>query len=71
MGAGFIGCDFVRSTLAKTDHFVTFLDALTYAGDEASLFGLPNNRFAFVKGSICDKLLLDDHVADRPVRGRP
>ena len=33
---------------------VTVLDKLTYAGNLASLDGLPADRFAFVRGDICD-----------------
>ena len=40
-GAGFIGSNFVRHVLENTDHSVTVLDALTYAGNESSLDGLP------------------------------
>ena len=32
-GAGFIGSNFVRQVLSGTDHSVTVLDALTYAGN--------------------------------------
>lgn len=61
-GAGFIGSNFVRLALAETDHTVTVLDALTYAGNRASLDGLPANRFAFVEGSVCDAGLVDELV---------
>lgn len=40
-GAGLIGSNFVRHVLAHTDHTVTVLDALPYAGNPASLEGLP------------------------------
>ncbi len=40
-GAGFIGSNFVHYVLANTDHSVTVLDKLTYAGNLASLDGLP------------------------------
>ncbi len=66
-GAGFIGSNFVRRTIATTDHSVTVLDALTYAGNEASLFGLPEDRYQFVKGSVCDAPLVDALVADHDV----
>ena len=37
-GAGFIGVNFVHYTLRKhPEHEITVLDALTYAGNEASL----------------------------------
>jgi dTDP-glucose 4,6-dehydratase len=40
------------------------LDALTYAGNRASLEGLPENRLTFVKGDITDAALVDQLVAD-------
>ena len=61
-GAGFIGSNFVRLALTETDHTVTVLDALTYAGNRTSLDGLPANRFAFVEGSVCDAGLVDELV---------
>ena len=61
-GAGFIGSNFVRHVLENTDHSVTVLDALTYAGNESSLDGLPPSRFRLVEGSICDPRLVDDLV---------
>ena len=62
-GAGFIGSNFVRQVMAETDHVVTVLDALTYAGSRASLDGFPRNRFSLVPGSICDAALVDELVA--------
>jgi dTDP-glucose 4,6-dehydratase len=57
-GAGFIGSNYVRHVLAHTDDAVTVLDKLTYAGNRASLDGLPVSRFAFVHGDICDTALV-------------
>ncbi|HEY9290671.1 MAG TPA: dTDP-glucose 4,6-dehydratase [Microlunatus sp.] len=61
-GAGFIGSNFVHFLLAHTDAAVTVLDKLTYAGNLASLDGLPADRFRFVRGDICDADLVDDLV---------
>jgi dTDP-glucose 4,6-dehydratase len=58
-GAGFIGSNFVHHVIANTDSHVTVLDSLTYAGNLASLDGLPEDRFTFVKGDITDAALLD------------
>lgn len=58
-GAGFIGSNFVRHVLAHTDDHVTVLDKLTYAGNRASLDGLPGSRFTFVHGDINDASLVD------------
>ncbi|MBA8792806.1 dTDP-glucose 4,6-dehydratase [Friedmanniella endophytica] len=62
-GAGFIGSNFVHHVLAHTDHTVTVLDKLTYAGNRASLDGLDPDRFRFVQGDICDADAVDPLVA--------
>ncbi|MDT0141104.1 dTDP-glucose 4,6-dehydratase [Microbacterium sp. PRC9] len=66
-GAGFIGSDFVHYVLEHTDDTVTVLDRLTYAGNTASLEGLPSDRFRLVHGDICDaelvNALFDEHDA--------
>ncbi|UNK70127.1 dTDP-glucose 4,6-dehydratase [Microbacterium sp. H1-D42] len=59
-GAGFIGSNFVHHVVGHTDHHVTVLDALTYAGNRASLDGLPADRVSFVHGNITDAELVDD-----------
>ncbi|MFT3832709.1 MAG: dTDP-glucose 4,6-dehydratase [Micropruina sp.] len=66
-GAGFIGCNFVRHVLDHTDHTVTVLDALTYAGNRASLDDLPGDRFRLVVGSVCDAVLVDELVAGHDI----
>jgi len=58
-GAGFIGSNFVHHVLARTDHRVTVLDKLTYAGNASSLAGLPSNRMELVVGDIADAELVD------------
>ncbi|MGO4384957.1 dTDP-glucose 4,6-dehydratase [Specibacter sp. RAF43] len=62
-GAGFIGSNFVHYVMAHTDWVVTVLDKLTYAGNLASLAGLPGQRFSVVRGDICDAALVDSLVA--------
>ena len=42
--AGFIGSNYVRHVLDHSDDTVTVLDKLTYAGNRASLDGLPAER---------------------------
>ncbi|WP_033104763.1 dTDP-glucose 4,6-dehydratase [Microbacterium profundi] len=63
-GAGFIGSNFVHHVVENTDHHVTVLDALTYAGNRASLAGLPEDRVAFVHGDITDAPLVDELFAN-------
>jgi dTDP-glucose 4,6-dehydratase len=63
-GAGFIGANFVRDWLARTGEPVVNLDALTYAGNLASLDSLRNDRrHVFVRGDICDRPLVDRLLA--------
>ncbi|MCV7136605.1 dTDP-glucose 4,6-dehydratase [Mycobacterium hodleri] len=61
-GAGFIGSNFVHYVVNHTDHHVTVLDKLTYAGNLASLEGLPDDRVAFVRGDVADATLVDELV---------
>src|SRR3954466_11368902 len=54
--AGFIGSNYVRWLLANTDDEVTIFDALTYAGNLASIRDvLDDRRFKFVHADICDE----------------
>ena len=59
-GAGFIGSNFVHHVVAHTGHSVTVLDNLTYAGNAASLEGLPAERVQLVVGDILDAPLVDE-----------
>ncbi|MDQ3469180.1 MAG: dTDP-glucose 4,6-dehydratase [Actinomycetota bacterium] len=63
-GAGFIGSNFVRHVLAHTEQTVTVLDKLTYAGDRATLDGLPTARMRLVEGDIADAELVDRLVGE-------
>ncbi|MCG2620531.1 dTDP-glucose 4,6-dehydratase [Arthrobacter sp. I2-34] len=62
-GAGFIGSNFVHYVLENTGHTVTVLDKLTYAGNKASLAGLPADRCRLVRGDIADAAVVDPLVA--------
>jgi dTDP-glucose 4,6-dehydratase len=65
-GAGFIGANFVhywhrtypRDTL-------TVIDALTYAGNPASIAAVPNTDL--VKGNICDTALVEQTLRERQI----
>ena len=58
-GAGFIGSNFVLTTLAQTGEAVVNLDKLTYAGSLKNLDPLKGNpNHVFVKGDICDRALV-------------
>jgi dTDP-glucose 4,6-dehydratase len=65
-GAGFIGSNFVRYALGVDAAVrVTNLDALTYAGNLASLADVADDpRYRFVHGDVCDAELVDRVVAD-------
>lgn len=65
--AGFIGSNFVHYLVRETDNVVTVLDKFTYAGNAASLAGLPANRVCVVRGDICDAELVDQLVGRNDV----
>ena len=63
-GAGFIGSNFIRHVLEKTGFRgrIVNLDALTYAGNPASLDDVARafpDRYAFVRADIRDKAAVD------------
>jgi len=67
-GAGFIGSNFVLSTLAGPGEPLVNLDKLTYAGNLRNLDAVRDDaRHVFVRGDICDRVL----VADLLARHRP
>ncbi len=66
-GAGFIGSNFVHYAVEHTDHHITVLDKLTYAGNRESLAGLPERRVSFVHGDIADATLVDELVRSADV----
>jgi dTDP-glucose 4,6-dehydratase len=66
-GAGFIGSNFVLRTRQTRPHWqLTVLDALTYAGNRASLAPV-EDEIEFVEGSVADADLVDGLVADTDV----
>ncbi|MBW2395770.1 MAG: dTDP-glucose 4,6-dehydratase [Deltaproteobacteria bacterium] len=59
-GAGFIGSNFARRALAKTDARIVVVDKLTYAGNLQSLEDLADDpRFTFVHADITDRDAMD------------
>ncbi len=68
-GAGFIGANFVHYWLRQyPDDRVVVLDALTYAGNRASLGPVGDDpRFRFVHGDICDAGLLRTLLAEESI----
>ena len=68
-GAGFIGANFVLSTIAATGEAIVNLDKLTYAGNLKNLDALAGDaRHVFVKGDIADRALLRQLLAERKPR---
>jgi dTDP-glucose 4,6-dehydratase len=68
-GAGFIGSHFIRHLLTNhDDHEVVNLDKLTYAGNPDNLLdveaGPLGKRYRFVKGDICDAVLVKQLIAE-------
>ncbi|MGH2794120.1 MAG: dTDP-glucose 4,6-dehydratase, partial [Actinomycetota bacterium] len=61
-GAGFIGSNYVRWVLRERPNVeLTNYDLLTYAGNLENLRDIEEgNRYRFVKGDICDSVLLDE-----------
>jgi dTDP-glucose 4,6-dehydratase len=60
-GAGFIGSNFVLSTIAEAGEALVNLDKLTYAGSLRNLEALRDDvRHIFVQGDICDRALVRD-----------
>jgi dTDP-glucose 4,6-dehydratase len=67
-GAGFIGSNYVRHVLRTSDDEVTVFDALTYAGNPATLRDVEDDRrFRFVKGDIRDRSAVEEAMAGHDV----
>ena len=62
-GAGFIGSNFVRWAIDHTSCDIIILDKLTYAGNQASLDGIPADRARLVVGDVCNAALVDTLVS--------
>ena len=76
-GAGFIGCNFIRTMLLHTPEWtgrIINLDALTYAGNIMSLTDIDakfgknaaagQRRYYFEHGDICNRELVDKIFAE-------
>jgi len=63
-GAGFIGSALVRHLVLEKDDDVLTIDALTYAGCEASLKAVEGrNNHRFLKADICNRAAMDAAIA--------
>ncbi len=66
-GAGFIGSNFVHYTLKnRPEYQITVIDKLTYAGNMANFDGIMDD-ITFVKGDICDDVLMDKLVEQNDI----
>lgn len=65
-GLGFIGSAYIRYMLAKySDYSIVNLDKMTYAGNPENVAAVENDpRYAFVKGDITNKDLVDELVKE-------
>lgn len=61
-GAGCIGANFVHHVLENTEHSVTVLDKLTYAGNRENLAAADFARCELVVGDVADAGVVDDLV---------
>lgn len=70
-GAGFIGCHVVRLFCTKYPNYNIFnLDVLTYAGNLENLKDVENlPNYTFIKGDICDLVLMRKIFADHQIDG--
>ena len=72
-GAGFIGTNFIRNTLAvRPDWRIVNLDALTYAGNPENFIDLSPDqveRYRFVHGDIRDASLLERLFSEEDFNG--
>lgn len=60
-GAGFIGSNFIKYMLDNHPYFIINIDALTYAGNLENLRDVEGHqRYAFVKGDIRNRKLLEE-----------
>jgi dTDP-glucose 4,6-dehydratase len=62
--AGFIGSNYVRHVLGTSDDTVTIFDALTYAGNKATIDDLlTDGRVDFMLGDICEREAVTEAMA--------
>ncbi len=59
-GCGFIGSNFIKYLISCRNYFPVILDKLTYAGNITNLNQADKNKYALIKGDICDKELVND-----------
>lgn len=70
-GAGFIGANFVPYFAAKYPEYqIINLDKLTYAGNLENLSEIESSaNYVFVKGDICDRVLIEKLFSQHDIQG--
>ena len=64
-GAGFIGTNYIYYLLGNGQDEIINLDLLSYAGNLSNLARVKNNsRYRFVRGDICDRVLVERIVRE-------
>ena len=64
-GAGFIGSNFIYYILKKKPNWkIVNLDDLTYAGQLENLKDISNSNYTFIKGNICDQMIVERILVD-------
>jgi len=68
-GAGFIGSHVVRRVVNNYPNYKIFnLDALTYAGNLENLKDIESKEnYTFIKGNICDAIVVDANVQEKNI----
>ena len=68
-GAGFIGANFVHYMLSRHDDYrIIVYDKLTYAGNLDNLLPVQDDpRYAFVRGDICDRMMVEQTLRDHNI----
>ena len=68
-GAGFIGANFVHYMLSRHDDYrIIVYDKLTYAGNLDNLLPVQDDpRYAFVRGDICDRIMVEQTLRDHNI----
>ena len=60
-GCGFIGQNFIKLIINKTNYKVLNIDKQTYAGKNYSLIkNLPSNRYSFIKKDINNRVFINE-----------
>jgi dTDP-glucose 4,6-dehydratase len=66
-GCGFIGSNFIRRMLSKSEYTITNLDKLTYAGNLENLHDLEGDpRYRFIKGDIAEACDVEQAFQEQP-----